>query len=53
MDTIVWQGIEFEFGAVTVDPQTPSYDPSPLKKYLASLNVPYFYESQCEYYLYI
>lgn len=41
------KGIKFEFGAVTVDPQTPSYDPSPLKEYLASLNVPYFYETQC------
>ncbi|KAJ8297700.1 hypothetical protein KUTeg_024231 [Tegillarca granosa] len=30
-------GIKFEFGAVTVDPQTPSYDPSPLKEYLASI----------------
>lgn len=41
------KGLKFEFGAVTVDPQTPSYDPSPLKQYLASLSVPYFYESQC------
>ncbi|XP_056010628.1 uncharacterized protein LOC125679381 isoform X2 [Ostrea edulis] len=41
------KGLCFEFGAVTVDPQTPSYDPSPLKQYLASLNVPYYYESQC------
>ncbi|KAK3100241.1 hypothetical protein FSP39_016852 [Pinctada imbricata] len=41
------KGVVFEFGAVTVDPQTPSYDPSPLKQYLASLGVPYFYESQC------
>ncbi|XP_052796961.1 uncharacterized protein LOC128229235 [Mya arenaria] len=39
--------MSFDIGAVTVDPQTPSYDPSPLKKYLASLGVPYFYESQC------
>ncbi|KAK7097022.1 uncharacterized protein [Littorina saxatilis] len=39
--------IQFELGAVTVDPQTPSYDPSPLKEYLAVLGVPYFYESQC------
>lgn len=42
------QGIDFDLGAVTVDPQTPSYDPSPLKLYLAALGVPYFYESQCE-----
>ncbi|ESP01939.1 hypothetical protein LOTGIDRAFT_230512 [Lottia gigantea] len=40
------KGIHFEFGAVTVDPQTPAYDPSPLKDYLASLGVPYFFESQ-------
>ncbi|WAQ99967.1 TTCA-like protein [Mya arenaria] len=41
-----FQKMSFDIGAVTVDPQTPSYDPSPLKKYLASLGVPYFYESQ-------
>ncbi|KAJ8037376.1 Cysteine desulfurase 1, chloroplastic [Holothuria leucospilota] len=41
------KGINFEFGAVTVDPQTPSFDPSPLKGYLAKLGVPYFYEEQC------
>ncbi|XP_067663197.1 uncharacterized protein [Haliotis asinina] len=41
------QGIRFDFGAVTVDPQTPVYDPSPLKQYLKVLGVPYFYESQC------
>lgn len=41
------KGILFEFGAVTVDPMTPAYDPSALKQYLASLEVPYFYESQC------
>lgn len=42
----VFQNLQFTIGAVTVDPQTPSYDPSPLKHYLASLGVPYFYESQ-------
>ncbi|XP_055958857.1 uncharacterized protein LOC126829671 isoform X2 [Patella vulgata] len=40
------KGVNFEFGAVTVDPQTPAYDPSPLIDYLASLDVPYFFESQ-------
>ncbi|KAK6173853.1 hypothetical protein SNE40_017238 [Patella caerulea] len=40
------KGVNFEFGAVTVDPQTPAYDPSPLIDYLASLGVPYFFESQ-------
>ena len=38
--------IKFDLGAATVDPQSPEYDPSPLKEYLASLGVPYFYESQ-------
>ncbi|CAF0979761.1 unnamed protein product, partial [Brachionus calyciflorus] len=40
------KNIHFEFGAVTVDPKTASYNPSSLKKYLAELNVPYFYEEQ-------
>ncbi|XP_072040662.1 uncharacterized protein [Amphiura filiformis] len=39
--------IHFDLGAVTVDPQTSSYDPSPLKGYLRSLDLPYFYEEQC------
>ncbi len=43
------QGISFELGAVTVDPQTSAYDPSPLKGYLQQLNVPYFYEEQGVY----
>lgn len=41
------KNIHFEFGCVTIDPKTPSYNPSSLKKYLAELNVPYFYEEQC------
>ncbi|ELU08113.1 hypothetical protein CAPTEDRAFT_90010, partial [Capitella teleta] len=40
------KGIKFDLGAVTVDPQTSAYDPSPLKPYLASLGIPYFYEEQ-------
>ncbi|CAL1261746.1 unnamed protein product, partial [Larinioides sclopetarius] len=40
------QEICFEIGAVTVDPKSPLYDPSPLKEYLKALNVPYFYEEQ-------
>ncbi|XP_074654925.1 uncharacterized protein LOC141908683 [Tubulanus polymorphus] len=40
------RGVRFEFGAVTVDPRTASYDPSPLKRYLSALGVPYFYEEQ-------
>ena len=38
--------IRFELAAVTVDPQSPDFDPSPLKDYMASLGVKYFYESQ-------
>lgn len=38
--------IKFEIGACTVDPMTDSYNPEPLKLYLAELGVPYFFESQ-------
>ncbi|XP_071500517.1 uncharacterized protein [Diadema antillarum] len=41
------KGINFDLGAVTIDPQTPSFDPSPLKGYLTKLGLPYFYEEQC------
>lgn len=36
----------FSTGVCTIDPQTEAYDPSPLKKYVESLGLPYFYESQ-------
>ena len=38
--------VKFELACCTVDPQSPDYDPSSLKTYLAELNVPYFLESQ-------
>ena len=38
--------IRFELSACTVDPQSPDYDPSPLKPYLAGLGVDYYYERQ-------
>lgn len=38
--------VKFELAACTVDPQSPDYDPSVLKPYLAELGVPYFFESQ-------
>ena len=38
--------IRFELAAMTVDPMSDSFDPSPLKNYVASLGIPYFYESQ-------
>jgi tRNA(Ile)-lysidine synthase TilS/MesJ len=37
---------KFEVGAVTVDPQTLEFDPSPLKVYMAEIGVKYFYDSQ-------
>eukprot|EP00736_Rhodelphis_marinus_P002512 Rmarinus@m.27048 len=36
----------FEISAATVDPQTPQFDPSPLKQYLKDLGVPYYFLSQ-------
>ena len=38
--------ISFEVGAVTVDPQSEAFDPSPLTPYLKLLDVPYFYQSE-------
>jgi tRNA 2-thiocytidine biosynthesis protein TtcA len=38
--------IRFDLAACTVDPQSPDYDPSPLKAYLAALGVDYHYERQ-------
>jgi tRNA 2-thiocytidine biosynthesis protein TtcA len=38
--------LPFEVGAITVDPQAPGFDPSPLKGYLAALGIPYFFASQ-------
>ncbi|MGI9046748.1 MAG: tRNA 2-thiocytidine biosynthesis TtcA family protein [Burkholderiales bacterium] len=37
--------VKFELAAATVDPQSPEYDPSPLKACMTELGVPYFYES--------
>ncbi|NJO17009.1 MAG: tRNA 2-thiocytidine biosynthesis protein TtcA [Thioploca sp.] len=38
--------VHFQLGVVTVDPQIPGFDPSPLKGYLAQLAMPYFYRNQ-------
>ena len=38
--------ISFDIGAVTVDPQSDAYDPSPLIPYLKELEVPYFFQSE-------
>ncbi|MFA7633397.1 MAG: ATP-binding protein [Thiohalomonadaceae bacterium] len=38
--------VDFKLGAITVDPQIPAFDPSPLKGYLANLGIPYFYQEQ-------
>ena len=37
--------IQFSVAAMTVDPEIEGFDPSVLKKYLAELDIPYFYES--------
>lgn len=37
--------VRFELAAATVDPQSPAFDPSPLKAYAANLGIPHFYES--------
>lgn len=39
-------GVQFQLGAVTIDPKSSSYDPSLLKPYIASLGLPYFFEEQ-------
>lgn len=41
-----WLGVQFDFGCVTVDPETEAFDPSPLKVYFKALGIPYFYEEQ-------
>lgn len=41
-----WLGVQFDFGCVTVDPETEAFDPSPLKVYFKALGIPYFYETQ-------
>ena len=40
------RGINFTFGAVTVDPMSSAYDPRPLIPYLEQLGVEYLYEQQ-------
>ncbi|CAB4061624.1 unnamed protein product [Lepeophtheirus salmonis] len=39
-------GIEFDLGAVTVDPGSDAYDPRPLIPYLEELDIHYLYEKQ-------
>jgi tRNA 2-thiocytidine biosynthesis protein TtcA len=38
--------IHFDLAAVTIDPQSDSFDPSPLIPYMESLGIPYFYERE-------
>lgn len=38
--------ITFDIGAVTVDPQEDSFDPSPLIPYMESLGIEYFYQQE-------
>jgi hypothetical protein len=46
------KGVNFQLGAVTVDPGSDTYDPSPLIAYLKTLEVPYFYEEQSKLHLF-
>lgn len=38
--------IDFALAAITVDPQSDAFDPSPLRDYVPTLSLPYFYERQ-------
>ncbi|KAI9908990.1 hypothetical protein PsorP6_014967 [Peronosclerospora sorghi] len=38
--------VHFELACDTVDPQTPSFDPSSVKEYMHALGVPYYYLSE-------
>lgn len=38
--------IKFDLAVCTIDPEIPGFDPSPLKDFVAQLDVPYFYESE-------
>ncbi len=38
--------IRFELGVVTIDPQSPSFDPSPLIPYVKSMSLRYFYRRE-------
>lgn len=38
--------VRFELAVCTVDPQSTSFDPAPLKPYMAELGIRYFFESQ-------
>ncbi|KAI9908519.1 hypothetical protein PsorP6_003929 [Peronosclerospora sorghi] len=38
--------VHFELACATVDPQTPSFDPSSVKDYVHVLGVPYYYLSE-------
>ncbi|MEN8169427.1 MAG: ATP-binding protein [Pseudomonadota bacterium] len=38
--------IDFEIGAITIDPMIPGFDPSVLKPYLEKMGVPYIYDAE-------
>jgi tRNA 2-thiocytidine biosynthesis protein TtcA len=38
--------IGFDIAAITIDPQSEDFDPSPLKEYMARLNIEYHYVSE-------
>ena len=43
----------FDLGAMTIDPLSSAYDPRPLIPYLKELNVPYLYEEQVKFSVYL
>jgi tRNA(Ile)-lysidine synthase TilS/MesJ len=38
--------IDFEIGAITIDPMIPGFDPSVLKPYLEEMEIPYIYDAE-------
>jgi tRNA 2-thiocytidine biosynthesis protein TtcA len=38
--------VDFDLGAVTIDPRVKGFEPGPLRPYIESLSVPYFLERQ-------
>lgn len=38
--------VQFDLAVITIDPMSDSFDPAPLKDYVPSLGLPYFYQRQ-------
>ncbi len=50
LHTLMWlrarAPVSFDLAAATVDPQIPGFDPAPLKDYVPTLGIPYYFEGQ-------